>query len=231
MTDPEAVAAVAALADPVRRRVFETARRAHAGITRDETATEVGISRNLAAFHLDKLVAAGLLAAEPASGRVGRVGRRPKVYRPATTEIDVTIPHREYELAAEVLADAIAALPAATASAAVEASAGERGRHLGSAAAVGLRGRLGLKRALTATTEVLEACGFAPRGDDAGGITLGNCPFHRLAARSRTLICGLNHAYVRGILEGLGSDRVLTAELAPLPGRCCVRVRPAGSEV
>jgi predicted ArsR family transcriptional regulator len=227
VTDPEALAAVAALADPVRRRIYEGVRRAHDPITRDEAAAGAGISRNLATFHLDKLVAAGLLRVEAAAGRAGRVGRRPKVYLLAATEVAVTIPQREYELAAEVLADALTQLPAPTASAAVEASACDRGRRAGEAAAAGLRGRLGLERAMTATTELLEACGFAPRSDDDGTITFGNCPFHRLAERSRTLICGLNHAYVRGVLEGLGSDRVLDAELAPMAGRCCVRVRPA----
>jgi hypothetical protein len=39
------------------------------------------------------------------------------------------------------------------------------------------------------------------------------------------VVCGLNVAFIDGVLRGLGNDTV-TAELAPEPGFCCVRVRP-----
>ncbi|MDP8929787.1 MAG: hypothetical protein M3O70_14755, partial [Actinomycetota bacterium] len=71
-----ALAAVAALADQLRRRLYEFVRRAHRPITREEAAASVGISRKLAAFHLDKLVEVGLLRAhyEPVGG-IRKVGR------------------------------------------------------------------------------------------------------------------------------------------------------------
>ena len=39
-------------------------------------------------------------------------------------------------------------------------------------------------------------------------------------------IDGLNHAYLCGMLRGLGAQTVLRAELAPVPGRCCVALDP-----
>ena len=66
--------------------------------------------------------------------------------------------------------------------------------------------------------------GYEPSEDEAGVIRLRNCPFHRLAADHRDLVCGMNRAYLEGLLEGLDRDDA-TAELDPQPGRCCVAIR------
>ena len=52
--DPGTLSAIAVLADDLRRRMYEFIRRADGPVTRDEAAAAVGISRKLAAFHLDK---------------------------------------------------------------------------------------------------------------------------------------------------------------------------------
>ena len=73
--------AIALLADPVRRSAYQAV--VDAGmepVGRDEVAAAVGIGRTLAAFHLDKLVEAGLLEASFAR-RTGRSG--PGAGRPA----------------------------------------------------------------------------------------------------------------------------------------------------
>jgi len=66
-----AIKAVAALEDDLRRGMYEFIRTARHPITREQAAEAVGISRKLAAFHLDKLAAAGLLRSdfEPVGGR------------------------------------------------------------------------------------------------------------------------------------------------------------------
>jgi predicted ArsR family transcriptional regulator len=58
--DP-AIRAVAALDDELRRGMYAFIRKARRPVTREEAAASVGISRKLAAFHLDKLVEVGLL--------------------------------------------------------------------------------------------------------------------------------------------------------------------------
>lgn len=89
----DGVEAVAVLADEVRRRLFGFIRRARRPVTREEAAADAGISAKLAAFHLDKLVAAGLLRARYESpAGVRKVGRKPKVYEPAQALIRVSIP-------------------------------------------------------------------------------------------------------------------------------------------
>ena len=104
------VTAVAALADPSRRRMYDFIRQARRPIRREEAAASIGISRKLAAFHLDKLVEVGLLRAHftPAPG-VRRVGRTPKVYEPTEVEIRITVPERDPGLLADILIDAVLA--------------------------------------------------------------------------------------------------------------------------
>jgi predicted ArsR family transcriptional regulator len=202
---------VATLIDPSRRALFEYVRRQDHPVRREEAAAATGMSRGLAAFHLDKLVAAGLLAAryEAPAGPRGR-GRTPKVYSAGGEGLEITVPQRRYELLAGILAEAHAE--------GVEPDrvARRRGRDVG--------------RRSAGAVAALADLGFEP--DPAGGpVVLRNCPFRALAARHTALVCGLNLAFVSGVLDGLGATGV-DAELAPQPGTCCVRLtpRPAPAE-
>src|SRR5918912_1543735 len=79
--DRHALAAIALLADEVRGRLYRFVRAQPTPVTRDQAATAIGISRKLAAFHLDKLTAAGLLEAttpDPAAGPTAPRCRRPE---------------------------------------------------------------------------------------------------------------------------------------------------------
>jgi predicted ArsR family transcriptional regulator len=216
---------VAALIDPVRRALYEHVRRQRRPVSREEAADAVAVSRNLTAFHLDKLVDVGLLHAHyevPSGKRRGR-GRTPKVYEAHADGLNLAIPARQYELAGQILADAIAESPADT-SAAVRRQAFQRGQQIGQSARPGSEDRVvGLEDACQALGEM----GFEPRlGDE---MLLENCPFHALAQRQRELICGLNQAFVAGLLAGLGAH-ALQARLIPRSGACCVTVT-AGPQV
>ncbi|HEY2195468.1 MAG TPA: transcriptional regulator [Actinomycetospora sp.] len=228
----QAIGAMAALADGFRRRLYEVVRAAARPVSRDEAAAAVGISRKLAAFHLDKLVEVGLLQAEMAGpGAVRRVGRRPKVYRPGDAQIGVTIPARSPDLLLGILVEALdpASEPPPRearedAESAVAAIARRRGRDLGAAERERTRpGRLGAERGLTVAAGLLTTLGFEPRRGRPTELSLRNCPFHPHAATAPALVCALNHALITGVLEGLRADTV-TATLAPRPGECCVRL-------
>jgi predicted ArsR family transcriptional regulator len=201
-------------------------------VNRDEAALAVGISRKLAAFHLDKLVEVGLLQAEVAEpGAVRRVGRRPKVYRPGAAQVGVSIPARRPDLLVDILVEALDPPgdspprdAGRDATSAVAAIARRRGRELGVAERERTRpGRLGVERGLTTVGSLLAGLGFEPRRERSTEMTLRNCPFHPHAATSPGLVCALNHALITGLLEGLGADTV-TATLTPRPGECCVRL-------
>jgi predicted ArsR family transcriptional regulator len=54
-------------------------------------------------------------------------------------------------------------------------------------------------------------------------VILRNCPFHALATRHTELVCGINHAFVTGLVGGLGASGV-RSRLVPRPGACCVEL-------
>ena len=210
--------AVVALVDGSRRALFEYVRHADHPVTRDEAGHAAGISRGLAAFHLDKLVDAGLLRAwhEAPTGRPRGRGRAPQVYELATAGVAVTIPERRYELIAEILADAV-----------VDEPANARGAALRLAHQRGLQVGARIPEDAGTLAGAIERLGFEPRQNADGDLVLQNCPFHALAVRQTELVCALNHAFVTGIIDALGDTRV-EARLAPGPDACCIRLVHAG---
>ena len=224
------IRAVAALDDDLRRRMYTYCRQVAHPVARDEAAAHVGISRKLAAFHLDKLVDAGLLRAHYAQvGGIRRVGRAPKVYEPTDDPVRINIPERRHDLLADLLLQAVVEErsdePAADRAVRV---ARDRGTELGAEErARGRLGRLGAERALTVAQAVLSRHGFEPHREGPASVRLRNCPFHPLAAKEPALVCGVNHAFVSGFLSGLGALAV-QAVLVPTPGECCVRLAADG---
>ena len=228
--DRQAMAAIALLGDELRQRLYRFVAAQPGPVTRDQAAAAVGISRKLAAFHLDKLTAAGLLdtaAPDPASRRPGP-GRAPKAYRPAAAEVAVSIPERRYDALGEVLTQAMVADgPTGRAWRAAQRIAHDRGLALGERVQVQRRfGRLGPERALGVVGELLGACGYQPaRTPTQVQLVLRNCPFQQLARTASELVCGLNRDFVAGLLQGLGAGRVqavLDPAAAADPHRCCV---------
>ena len=140
----------------------------------------------------------------------------------------MSIPERRHETLASILVDAVRTESVGeTAWQAAMSAARLRGQELGAAERDRLRpGRLGAERALTITEAVLTEHGFEPARSAPTEVELRNCPFHPLAAQAPGLVCGINHAFLAGLLDGLGAD-VLDAELRPQVGHCCVRLQAA----
>lgn len=227
------VAGVAALGDPVRRSLYRFVAQAPEPVGREEAAAAVGVRRTLAAFHLDKLAAEGLLEFEfrRLTGRTGPgAGRPAKVYRRSGRQIDVSLPPREYDLAAALMAEAIEAAEASGQAVRTElerVSLG-RGEQMGAAAAVRAGARASKAEKRQALLEVLEDHGFEPR-QEGGAIVLANCPFHALAQRFSTLVCGMNLHLMRGARSALDiGGTKLQPRLEPQAGRCCVRFCDSG---
>ncbi|HEY7429186.1 MAG TPA: transcriptional regulator [Streptosporangiaceae bacterium] len=228
--DDPGLAAVIGLGDPVRRRLYEMVSGSAEPVRRDEAAAATGIGCQLAAYHLDKLVGLGLLTASyqrgsgrpgsgrPGSGRPGSgAGRPAKVYTRSGSEFAVTVPPREYELAAHLLAVAVESDTAGSSRPALLAAAQRFGNELAHRP-----GTAGMGPAL-ATESTLRAHGYEPWQDAEGTIRLHNCPFHQLAARHPGLVCGMNLALISGLVEGLGAAP-LHPVLDPKPGFCCVAI-------
>ncbi len=217
MADP--VAAVAALDEPTRRRLYDFVVRQTAPISKDEAAQAVELPRTTAAFHLDKLVEMGLLTVvrQRRTGRTGPgAGRPAKLYQRSEGQIEVCLPDRRYEAASHLLADAL--VEAESSGEPVREVLNRRAYEWGSDLAASASGEV---------TEALADLGFEPR-ENGCSILLGNCPFHSLAQRHTRLVCGMNLCLVSGLLDGIEADGV-TARLDPSPGRCCVRLDQAPS--
>ena len=135
----------------------------------------------------------------------------------------MSIPARRYDLAGDVLAEAVdrSVREGVPVQDAVRSAACAHGRHLGAAAAASAAAP-GVSEQLR-TVQVLAAAATSP-GSSASEVVLANCPFDRLARNHTELVCGLNLALVEGVLQGLGCT-TLQAALDPRPGRCCVTAR------
>ena len=245
MTDDFATRAsgIGSLAEPARRALYEFVAAAAEPVSRERAADGVGVPLHTAKFHLDRLVAEGLLEVEfrRLTGRTGPgAGRPAKLYRRSTRQVSVSLPERRYDLAGEILATAVDRAMAGDApvGAAVRAAAEEAGRRAGAAAAAETpepeaadteAAQSSATQPETAeseaarTTRVLAAHGYEPRprGEE---IVLANCPFDALVHQHTRLVCGLNECFVSGMLAGLDCPG-LHAALDPEPGLCCVKVR------
>lgn len=219
------VSGIGALAEPARRALYEFVAASAAPVSREQAADGVGVPLHTAKFHLDRLVAEGLLEVEfrRLTGRTGPgAGRPAKLYRRSPRQVSVSLPERRYDLAGEILATAVdrAMAGQAPVDAAVREAAEQAGRRAGAAAVSGPAETGEPER----TTRVLAAHGYEPRarGED---IVLANCPFDALVHEHTRLVCGLNECFVSGMLDGLGCTG-LHAALDPEPGLCCVKIRP-----
>ena len=225
VTGPEQrLAAICGLDDPVRRRLYDYVAGCGEPVGRDEAAAATGVGRPLAAYHLDRLTGLGLLTADyrRTAGRRGPgAGRPAKVYARSDREFAVTLPPREYELAARLLAQAVEADPSGAALAGLRRAARELGASLTPprpAETAAVTGELQAMRA------ALAGHGFEPAADQDGTLRLRNCPFRQLAARHPGVVCAMNLALLEGVAAGIGASG-LEPVLEPDPGRCCVVIR------
>ncbi len=208
-----ALAGLATLDDPVRRRLYEYVSGQDQPVSREDAAAAAGIGRALAAYHLDTLAAAGLLetAYQRPAGRGGPgAGRPAKLYRPSGRELSVSVPPRAYELLARLLAEAVESDTTGQVRTTLNAVAHTLGRQLSAATGED-------------PAALLDRYGYQPRRSADGILELRNCPFHQLARSHQDLVCSLNLRLVEGVIAGSRCPGA-RAVLSPRAGRCCVVV-------
>jgi predicted ArsR family transcriptional regulator len=223
------LAALASLAEPLRRSLYLHVVSSPEPVSRESAAEALGITRSVAAFHLDKLAELGVLDVEyrRPPGRSGPgAGRPAKLYRRSDHELDFSVPERRYDLAAAILAQAVT--DARAQSRPVDDVLREAARDYGRVMGAGLaKTGASTKGELERVMAVLNAHGYEPQRE-GDAIMLANCPFHALAEEHRELVCGMNLEVIAGVLEGAEAVH-MAAKLNPEPGHCCVKVL-AGSD-
>ena len=228
---PRELEAMAALREPTRRRLYQFVERQADAVSRDEAAAEIGISRALAAFHLDKLVELGLLTAEyrRLSGRSGPgAGRTSKLYLRSRNQLSVSLPRRDHELLARLLGgvDRLErpGLPGSRAGPRIRESLGQRARRR-------LRGDPGPARLLECVEGVLERLGFEPYRASPSEVRLRNCPFDPLSRVYTPVVCGVAQSVITGVTEGVGATELRVGRQEQ-PDRCCgVVALPSSNQV
>src|SRR3954452_7209948 len=212
-------AGIGALADDTRRALYAYVAGQREPVGREQAATALDLALHTASFHLDRLVAEGLLDVEyrRLSGRTGPgAGRPSKLYRRADREFTVSLPPRRYDLVGDILATAVdRAATGIPLEQALAACAHEEGTTLGRASGSGAT--------LGALAAVLEGQCYEPTVSE-DTVELANCPFDALARKHTQLVCSLNQSYMQGVADGLGCTGV-AARLEPEPGHCCVKAR------
>lgn len=224
----EATAGIGALADPVRRALYDAVVGAREPVSRDAAAAAVGIAHHQAKFHLDRLEAEGLLTSQlvRTSGRSGPgAGRPAKVYRRSGREFAISLPARGYELAGRLMAAGIAesAATGEPVRPCLERGFAEFGADAGREAAAAPDAPAD---PLDGVCVALAPHGYEPRRE-GDRVELANCPFHTLAQDETELVCGLNHCLVAGVADALAPGE-LDARLEPGAQRCCVVVQRTG---
>jgi predicted ArsR family transcriptional regulator len=218
---------VALLASPVRRRIVDTL--AHledqaSGLTAAELGARIGLHVTTVRFHLDQLVAVGLVGAE--TRRQGTAGRPRKHYTLSPGSLDDVDPRTELEplrLLSGLLAQTLA--ESASGRAVTPAEAGRRwaAEHVpasADAAPADTPGRWLGK--VAQMIDVLQEWGYTPelRTTDGGRtaeVTLDRCPFLELARENPAVVCGIHRGLIAGSLAQLG-EAATRVSLEPFVG-------------
>lgn len=214
--DPHNAAAL--LASPVRRQIVDTLSRTGstdtvAARTAAELAAEVGLHVTTVRFHLDQLVAAGIL--DTGLRRGGGAGRPRKVYSLAPGslgDVDARADADHLRLLSGLLASTLA--KGVSGHPMTPAEAGRRWalEHVtpdGSPRPADTPGRWLGK--LAQMIDVLQEWGYTPElktseGGRVAQVTLAHCPFLDLARANPAVVCGIHRGLIAGSLAQLGES-------------------------
>ncbi|RBY79661.1 metalloregulator ArsR/SmtB family transcription factor [Blastococcus sp. TF02A-26] len=206
-----------------RHRILELLRSASDGLGVQDLAGRTGLHGNTVRFHLDRLVADGLVQRHVEER--GEPGR-PRLSFTAAPRPDPARDSRNYQFLAEILASYVAGTAGEPATAAMEAGR-TWGRYLTDRPAP--YQRLSEEDAVGRLLTILDDIGFAPElaRDDPRVIRLPHCPFREVAEAHREVVCAIHLGLMRGALAEMGAP--VTAEhLFPFvePSLCVAHLGP-----
>ncbi|TDU87874.1 transcriptional regulator [Kribbella voronezhensis] len=206
---------------PRRQALLEALRASDAPLGVTDLAERLGIHPNTARFHLDALVAQGLVdrRLEEPTGR-----GRPRTVHTPHPGMDRG-GQRQYQLLAKILLGQLSTSP--DAGAAAEAAGRNWGGYL--IDPIPPSRQPGVAEATQRLTAMMTDLGFAPEADrkQAGSIRLRHCPFLELAEEYSATLCPLHLGLMRGALTEIRAPIEATS-LEPFaePDACMVHLSP-----
>lgn len=234
MTDGEYDAA-ALMASPVRRSLVDALeRRSHEapddpGLTTADLAPVVGLHGTTVRFHLDQLVAAGVLRST--FRRQQGAGRPRKVYHLARRPTAGPAPD-PLHLLTQLLAEAMTAAVRGESLTPEEAGRRWAREHLTADADRSPAETPGTWLARVGEMiDVLEGWGYQPElstsdGGRAARVELTDCPFLDLARDNRAVVCGVHQGLIAESMRRFGeTDTDVVLEPFVTPNRCRAHLR------
>jgi predicted ArsR family transcriptional regulator len=182
-----------------RTRVLRVVQAARKPVGVDEVAERVGLHANSTRFHLDALLAQGLV--EKVSEQRDVPGRPRSLYTPTVESVGVG--QRNYRLLAEILSSYLASHAKQPGQAAIDAGQAW-GRFLTETAAP--RRKITAATATRRLVAALDEIGFEPEAVSDGRtrkVLLHHCPFREAVAANREVVCGVHLGMMQGLLSEL----------------------------
>ncbi|HET7476364.1 MAG TPA: helix-turn-helix domain-containing protein [Dermatophilaceae bacterium] len=229
------------LGSPVRRRIVDTlanlpsvaedgALRPADGLTAQDLAEHLGLHVSTVRFHLDQLVAAGLL--RTLSRRQDGAGRPAKLYAVDHGSLEGVAVEASHELLAGLLVQTFAGQQLGQQQSPEEAGrrwsieraarvGGHAGDHGPARTAGQWLGKIGQM------VDLLREWGYTPEvatmnNGRTAHVALYDCPFLPLARTHTAVVCGIHRGLIKGAMESVGEQSTHVG-LQPLVGpRQCV---------
>jgi predicted ArsR family transcriptional regulator len=201
-----------------RRRVLGLLRESSHSLGVQEMAERTGLHPNTVRFHLERLVAEGLVTrsveerSEPG---------RPRLEFTAVPGADPARDRRNYQFLSEVLTGHLAGTVADPA-----ATAREAGRVWGRYLVDRPRPfqRLPEETAMAELLRILDEIGFVPAlaPEDRRRVLIPHCPFRELAEAHREVVCSIHLGLMRGALTEMGAPVTVERLLPFVESSLCV---------
>lgn len=180
---------VAAAANSTRRAILLALLADRRAYTIDEAAEIAGVHRTIAFGHLERLADLGLLMR---SRRRGRRGKPASLYSAAGSSLVASVPQRQFERLATLLAASLNGF-AKPGRAAARLAGRTYGESFTAARATSVTSALGPLQALGGAYEL-----------EGERIVARNCIFREACSAAPALVCGLHAGIIEGVLHSAG---------------------------
>jgi predicted ArsR family transcriptional regulator len=207
-----------------RSRVLEILQDTGAQLGVNEVAARLSLHPNTVRFHLDALVASGLVDSE---AEESDLRGRPRMLYSANAN-GASAGRRNYRLLAEILASSMASQSSHPREAAINAGQ-EWGRYLGEGPPPFTR--VDVNEATGHLVSAMEDIGFAPEAVTRGRhrqVLLHRCPFREVAQEHPEVVCAIHLGLMNGLLAELNAPLEVD-QLDPFvePSQCVASLSPS----